>query len=84
MRDGVVTVTAATEIEHGLKSLKPGLAASLAARFDQGRLEGARLIGAPGDAPIHASLDLRSLNVALERLGEITHEVVPVRDLLRG
>src|SRR5712671_5188490 len=83
MCDGVVSVTAATQIDHGLKSPKPGLAASLAARFDQGRLEGARLLGAPGDAPLDSSVDLQSLDVALERLGEIAHQVVPVRDLPR-
>ena len=77
-------MTAATQIDHGLKSLKPGLAASLAAGFDQGRLEGARLIGATGDASLDSSVDLQSLDVALERLGEITHQMVPVRDQQRG
>jgi hypothetical protein len=79
-----VTVTATPQIDHGLKPLKPGLAASLAARFNQSRLKGARLVGAPGNAPLGSSLDLQSLNVALERLGEIAHQVVPVRDLQRG
>jgi hypothetical protein len=56
----------------------------LAARFDQGRRQGTRLIGAPGDAPIDSSLDLLSLDIAVERLGEVTHQMIPVRDLLRG
>jgi len=56
----------------------------MAPRFDQGRLKRARLIDAPGDTPSGSSLDLQSLDVALERLGEIAHQVVPVRDLLRG
>ena len=77
-------MTAASQIDHGLKSLTPGLASPLAARFGQGRLKGAWLIGAPGDAPLGSSLNLQSLDVALERLGEIAHQVVPVRDVLRG
>src|SRR3954470_17618560 len=72
------------QIDHRLKSLKPDLAAALAARFNQGRPKGARLVGAPDDAPRGSSLDLQSLDVAFERLGEIAHQVVPVRDLLRG
>jgi hypothetical protein len=79
-----VTVTAATQVEYGLKALKPGLAASLAARFDQRRLQGPRLIGARGDAPLGSSLNLQALDVALERLGEIGHQMMPIRDLPRG
>src|SRR3954470_23596283 len=71
------------QIDHRLKSLKPDLAAALAARFNQGRRKGVRLVGAPDDAPLGSSLDLQSLDVALECLGEIAHQVVPVRDLLR-
>jgi len=81
VRDGVVAVTAATQLDHGLKSLKPGLAASLAARFDQRRLEGARLLGAPSDAPLDSSVDRQSLDVALERLGEIALPLWLIRAL---
>ena len=83
-RNRIVTVTATPQIDHRLKPLKPGLAAALAARFNQGRPKGARLVGAPDDATLGSSLDLQSLYVALERFGEVAHQVVPVRDLLRG
>ena len=79
-----MTATATPQLDHRLKLLKPGLAAAPAARFNQGRPKGARLVGAADDAPLGSSLDLQSLDVALERLGEIAHQMVPVRDLQRG
>jgi hypothetical protein len=79
-----VTETATPQVDHGLKSIQPGLAASLASRFDQGGPEPGRFVDDRRDTRLGSSLDLQSLEVALEGLGEIAHQVIPVCDLLRG
>jgi hypothetical protein len=78
-----VTVTATPQVDDGLKSIQPSLAASLAARFDQGGPERGPFVENLSDTRLGSSLDLQSLEVALERLGEIAHQVISVRDLLR-
>jgi hypothetical protein len=80
-RDGEVTVTAAPQIDHSLKSLKPRLATSLAARVDQRRLQGARGSSAFRASPISPRASIcNRWTFPLQSLGEIAHRVIPVRD----
>ena len=66
VRNRVVTVPRVPQLDDRVKSLNPGLTASLATLFDQRRLTGTSLVVTPDADGSDTRLDLQSLHVALE------------------
>jgi hypothetical protein len=69
------------QLHHGQVLLVPCLAASLPARFDQRRSSGSLCLYIPRQ--FRSSLHLQLLDLTLDRLGQIAHQVIAIVDLHR-
>src|ERR1700723_910329 len=69
------------QLHHGQVLLVSCLAASLPARFDQRRSSGSLCLHIPRQ--FRPGLHLQLLDLTLDRLGQIAHQVIPIVDLHR-
>src|ERR1700733_2423730 len=69
------------QLHHGPVLLVSCLAASLPARFDQRRSPGSLCLYIPRQ--FRPSLHLQLLDLTLERLGQVAHQLIPIVDLYR-
>src|ERR1700689_3119321 len=69
------------QLHHGPVLLVSCLATSLPARFDQCRCSGSLCLYIPRQ--FRPSLHLQLLDLTLQRLGQIAHQVIPIVDLHR-
>jgi hypothetical protein len=80
-RDRELGVPLTPQLHHGQVLLVSRLAASLPARFDQRHSSGSLCLCIPRQ--FRPSLHLQLLDLTLDRLGQIAHQVIPIVDLHR-